>query len=398
MIEKVAKLLTEIFEEEVRSGLRTGDAAVIPPVIIDGAVETRFAYIPEHLEYIFFELLKNSMTAVMRVPVAMRDAVTIRATIVEGPPDEDLIIRVSDCGGGLPDSVTKLQPIVKREHRRRNIHRHSPRKRREVLDDESVSRRPGISEASDMVDPVTMDSTLSEDSGTHLAPALDRDGGREIDIAMSHARHSVGPTPRDATIFGTGSGATANSAGEKDRLVTAITSFSNVRRRLEIEAEVLRKNTQTVSSHQRQQSSLETTAAETPTQEKEALGLGFLATTRGTGIDSLAKMDALRSVGRFKGTVAEQLSSSTQQSMQTDTLTHQAFPEGETRTAANALASIPSTCTRLETGLGLPMTKIYTDFFGGSLSLRSLDGNGLDVYVRLPKLGTNKEAIEEIVL
>jgi hypothetical protein len=51
-----------------------------------------------------------------------------------------------------------------------------------------------------------------------------------------------------------------------------------------------------------------------------------------------------------------------------------------------------------ETGLGLPMTKVYCDFFGGSLAFRSLDGHSSDVYVRLPKLGTKKERIEEIVL
>ncbi|KIK48877.1 hypothetical protein CY34DRAFT_71089 [Suillus luteus UH-Slu-Lm8-n1] len=45
-------------------------------------------------------------------------------------------------------------------------------------------------------------------------------------------------------------------------------------------------------------------------------------------------------------------------------------------------------------GLGLPMSNIFTTYFGGTLELVSLDGWGTDVYVRLPKLGTNLEGIE----
>ncbi|KIJ70536.1 hypothetical protein HYDPIDRAFT_172332 [Hydnomerulius pinastri MD-312] len=45
-------------------------------------------------------------------------------------------------------------------------------------------------------------------------------------------------------------------------------------------------------------------------------------------------------------------------------------------------------------GLGLPMSNIFTTYFGGSLELVSLDGWGTDVFLRLPKLGTNLEGIE----
>jgi hypothetical protein len=34
----------------------------------------------------------------------------------------------------------------------------------------------------------------------------------------------------------------------------------------------------------------------------------------------------------------------------------------------------PAHASRPETGLGLPMTRIYTEFLGGRLSLRSVDG------------------------
>ncbi|KAJ6599040.1 branched-chain alpha-ketoacid dehydrogenase [Mycena vulgaris] len=45
-------------------------------------------------------------------------------------------------------------------------------------------------------------------------------------------------------------------------------------------------------------------------------------------------------------------------------------------------------------GIGLPMSNIFATYFGGSLELVTLDGWGTDVYLRLPKLGTNLEGIE----
>jgi len=45
-------------------------------------------------------------------------------------------------------------------------------------------------------------------------------------------------------------------------------------------------------------------------------------------------------------------------------------------------------------GLGLPMSNVFARYFGGGLELVSLDGWGTDVYLRLPKLGTNLEGIE----
>ncbi|KAH7343820.1 alpha-ketoacid dehydrogenase kinase N-terminal domain-containing protein [Rhizoctonia solani] len=45
-------------------------------------------------------------------------------------------------------------------------------------------------------------------------------------------------------------------------------------------------------------------------------------------------------------------------------------------------------------GLGLPLSNIYATYFGGSLDLVSMDGWGTDVYLRLPRLGTNLEGLE----
>ncbi len=73
-------------------------------------------------------------------------------------------------------------------------------------------------------------------------------------------------------------------------------------------------------------------------------------------------------------------------------------PSAESDGGGGGIGGLRSPAMASETGLGLPMTKVYCDFFGGSIAFRSLDGHSSDVYVRLPKLGTKKERIEEIVL
>ncbi|CCM01573.1 uncharacterized protein FIBRA_03633 [Fibroporia radiculosa] len=68
-------------------------------VIIDGHMDTKFSYIQAHLEYIVFELLKNSFRATRLRHPKNRQLPPIRATIVAG--DNDVTIRISDQGGGL---------------------------------------------------------------------------------------------------------------------------------------------------------------------------------------------------------------------------------------------------------------------------------------------------------
>ncbi|KAI0340926.1 alpha-ketoacid dehydrogenase kinase N-terminal domain-containing protein [Trametopsis cervina] len=84
-------------DHDVPGGANT--SAAWPEVIVDGHTDTTFPYIPEHLEYIIFELLKNCMRATR---LAHRDAPVlppIRVTISAG---ENMVnIRISDQGGGL---------------------------------------------------------------------------------------------------------------------------------------------------------------------------------------------------------------------------------------------------------------------------------------------------------
>ncbi|GAA5861180.1 hypothetical protein JCM8547_008510 [Rhodosporidiobolus lusitaniae] len=71
------------------------------PVEIEGATETTFAYLSEHLEFMLFELIKNAAYSTVSAhgPAAAAHH-PILVTIVHGP--RNLTIRVSDQGGGIP--------------------------------------------------------------------------------------------------------------------------------------------------------------------------------------------------------------------------------------------------------------------------------------------------------
>ena len=77
-----------------------GDA---PDVDVFGDTNFTFAYVPEHLHQMLFELVKNSLRAVVDRFQDRDDlAPPIRVVIAEG--GEDVTIKVSDEGGGIPRS------------------------------------------------------------------------------------------------------------------------------------------------------------------------------------------------------------------------------------------------------------------------------------------------------
>jgi len=44
-------------------------------------------------------------------------------------------------------------------------------------------------------------------------------------------------------------------------------------------------------------------------------------------------------------------------------------------------------------GFGLPLARIYAKYFGGELTLKSMEGYGLDAYLQLPRLGDSCERL-----
>ncbi|TFK55739.1 alpha-ketoacid dehydrogenase kinase N-terminal domain-containing protein [Heliocybe sulcata] len=115
-------------------------------------------------------------------------------------------------------------------------------------------------------------------------------------------------------------------------------------------------------------------------------------------IRNAARMDTSR-IGALRT-----VSSSKQGMKATVTEQMQWWKRRQRDSAPNLRVDTPAVAEDIETeagvaphpriGIGLPMSNIFATYFGGSLELVSLDGWGTDVYVRLPKLGTNLEGIE----
>ncbi|KAJ7712884.1 mitochondrial branched-chain alpha-ketoacid dehydrogenase kinase-domain-containing protein [Mycena metata] len=79
-----------------------------PPVQLICPQNLSFPYVPGHLSHICFELLKNSLRAVVERhgPDAEDAFPPIKVVVVEGK--EDITIKISDEGGGIPRSAIPL--------------------------------------------------------------------------------------------------------------------------------------------------------------------------------------------------------------------------------------------------------------------------------------------------
>jgi len=79
-----------------------------PPVQLICPKDLTFAYVPGHLSHICFELLKNSLRAVVERYGADNESALppIKVIVVEGK--EDITIKISDEGGGIPRSAIPL--------------------------------------------------------------------------------------------------------------------------------------------------------------------------------------------------------------------------------------------------------------------------------------------------
>jgi len=49
-------------------------------------------------------------------------------------------------------------------------------------------------------------------------------------------------------------------------------------------------------------------------------------------------------------------------------------------------------------GVGLSLSRLYAQYFGGDLKIMSVDGFGTDVYLHLSRLGTGCENLPKVVL
>ncbi|KAM7208756.1 pyruvate dehydrogenase kinase [Naviculisporaceae sp. PSN 640] len=70
------------------------------------------------------------------------------------------------------------------------------------------------------------------------------------------------------------------------------------------------------------------------------------------------------------------------------TLASQSHPSHE-----NSLASLSSRPPNLRLGMGLPLSRVYAEYWAGSLALHSLEGYGVDAFLQISKLGNKNEQL-----
>ncbi|KAI9863619.1 MAG: hypothetical protein M1813_003642 [Trichoglossum hirsutum] len=58
-----------------------------------------------------------------------------------------------------------------------------------------------------------------------------------------------------------------------------------------------------------------------------------------------------------------------------------------------SLGSLTSRPPNLRLGIGLPMSRVYAEYWAGSLELHSLEGYGVDVFLQISKLGNKSEQL-----
>ncbi|KAJ1410185.1 branched-chain alpha-ketoacid dehydrogenase [Ochromonadaceae sp. CCMP2298] len=80
-----------------------GDA---PEVTIHGRTDLTFPYVSSHISYVLMELLKNSMRATVETH-GVDKMPPVKIVIADGEDNEDVVIKVSDEGGGISRSNTE---------------------------------------------------------------------------------------------------------------------------------------------------------------------------------------------------------------------------------------------------------------------------------------------------
>jgi len=59
----------------------------------------------------------------------------------------------------------------------------------------------------------------------------------------------------------------------------------------------------------------------------------------------------------------------------------------------SSLSSLTSRPPNLRLGMGLPMSRVYAEYWAGSLELHSLEGYGVDAFLQISKLGNKNEQL-----
>lgn len=70
-----------------------------------------------------------------------------------------------------------------------------------------------------------------------------------------------------------------------------------------------------------------------------------------------------------------------------------AQPDAQRKLVDSSLSSLTSRPPDLRLGMGLPMSRVYAEYWAGSLELHSLEGYGCDAFLQISKLGNKNEQL-----
>jgi pyruvate dehydrogenase kinase 2/3/4 len=104
------------------------------------------------------------------------------------------------------------------------------------------------------------------------------------------------------------------------------------------------------------------------------------------GPKNAARLRNLEMVPKMAAT-ANELSST---SLLQHTIDHHTLPEKPVDSSLSSLSSRPPD---LRLGMGLPMSRVYAEYWAGSLEIHSLEGYGVDAFLQISKLGNQNEQI-----
>ena len=104
------------------------------------------------------------------------------------------------------------------------------------------------------------------------------------------------------------------------------------------------------------------------------------------GPKNAARLRNLEKIPKMAATANELQGSSPYQSVSENN----ALPEKPRDSSLSSLSSRP---LNLRFGMGLPMSRVYAEYWAGSLQLHSLEGYGVDVFLQISKLGNQNEQI-----
>lgn len=86
------------------TGMCERQYGVAPTIRVEGNLDLTFPYIPTYLHYIVLELLKNALRATAENHTGTLFLPPVTVVIADGDTNEDVVIKISDEGGGIPRS------------------------------------------------------------------------------------------------------------------------------------------------------------------------------------------------------------------------------------------------------------------------------------------------------